>query len=182
MKVLCVCYKSEIIFAALKTLDDSSQKLRCYHVTCGWIDHIPIVLDPSLLRILIPYCFSRNENNFSNPDALPDFFRSARTSFTTSSGPACPFVCKKNLNHLYTGIYALWIIGQKTHQTNPMAPWDISTPLPDPNPPVFQLCFQCPTWTCPMLKKHPTCWALPSNEEPVSLIQSDILRSNYKAM
>ena len=34
-------------------------------------------------------------------------FRSARTSCTTSENP---YVCKKNLDHLYTCIHALWII------------------------------------------------------------------------
>ena len=44
-------------------------------------------------------------------------FRSARTSCTTF-GWSRPSVRAKNLDHLYTGIY------EKTHQTNPMAPWD----------------------------------------------------------
>ena len=37
-------------------------------------------------------------------------FRSARTSCTTSDWPVHPSVRKRNLDHLYTGIHALWII------------------------------------------------------------------------
>ena len=48
-------------------------------------------------------------------------FRSARTSCITFGWFVRP-VCKKNLDHLYTGMYAL--NHEKTHQTNPMAPWD----------------------------------------------------------
>ena len=42
-----------------------------------------------------------------------------------------PSVCAKNLDHLYAGIYAFMNHG-KTHQTNPIAPWD--PPLTPKNP------------------------------------------------
>ena len=71
-------------------------------------------------------------------------FRSARTSCTTPLGSSWfvrPFVPQKNLDHLYTGIY------EKTHQTNPLAPWDPLSALltrwdplgPPGNPPINPL-------------------------------------------
>ena len=41
---------------------------------------------------------------------VADVFRSARTSWTSFCWPACLLVHNKNLDPLYTGIYASWII------------------------------------------------------------------------
>ena len=77
-------------------------------------------------ELLINLVLSR-QGLFASVGAAPmagshhNIFRSARTSCTTFGWFVRP-VCKKNLDHLYTGMYAL--NHEKTHQTNPMAPWD----------------------------------------------------------
>ena len=68
------------------------------------------------------------------------FFRSARTSCTTFGWFVRP-VRKKNLHHLYTGIYALWIMKRLIKPTLwpqgiPWIPsWSPGTPWQPPNQP-----------------------------------------------